>query len=465
MATDQSKLRALLEADPEAASEVINAVRSRLIVPHAKQRPIIESDARFRIIRAGRRFGKTKISAREIVRSAITQPGSMNWWVSNRWKNTRRGYRNVVKMIPPELLAKPAPMDTSPELILRFKNGSSIEFYSGESPDSMAGEGVDFVVVDEAALIRDAAWQQLIRPTLMDSGGKALIISTPRGKNWFHDIWHRGDDPDEPNYESWHFTSYDNPYLQHDDIDEAKRTLPAIIYAQEIEAEFVDNAASIFQLPEGTVLHELADPRGHVCVGIDLADKNDFTVISGARSEDRKPCLHARFNEIGWANQRARIMAELRALDENPEVEAVTVLMDVGGVGDVVYEDLQFAGFDIIPVNFTGWKEKAVKLLASDLGQSQAYILFEQKSEFEHYEYEITAAGRYKFEASQGHDDEVSAKLLEHWGIVHHGAPSFTVIDAGPEADQVDRLAEVVSAEPVAPASTRELMNRPGAWA
>lgn len=458
-----SKLRALLEADPDAAAQVIRAVKDRLVVPHAKQVPIIGSDARFRVVRAGRRFGKTKISAHEIVKAAITEPGSMNWWVSNRWKNTRRGYRNVVKQIPPELLAKPAPMDTSPELILRFKNQSSIEFYSGESPDSMAGEGVDFVVVDEAALIRDAAWHQLIRPTLMDSGGRALIISTPRGRNWFYDIWHRGDDPGEDNYDAWHFTSYDNPYLQQDDIAEAKRTLPHLIYMQEIEAEFIDNAASIFTLGDGAVVPDLVDPRGQVVVGIDLADKNDFTVITGARAEDRRPCLHHRFNEIGWASQRQYIMAALRSVQENPAVEAVIVLMDVGGPGDVVFEDLQMAGFDIIPINFTNWKEKAVKLLASDLGQGQAHILEEQLPEFQHYEYEITPAGRYKFEASQGHDDEVSAKLLEHWGIVHHGAPSFTILDATPATEQAARLGHVEEG-PIEPDPVQELMNRPGVW-
>lgn len=461
MPTKPLDLKALIEADPELGAQAIQAVKRRLIIPHEKQKPIINSEARFRIVRAGRRFGKTKISAREIVRNAITQPNSMNWWVSNQWKNSRRGFRNIVQQIPPELLAKPAPMDSSPELILRFKNGSNIEFYSGESPDSLAGEGVDFLVVDEAALIRDRVWHQLLRPTLMDSGGKALIISTPRGKNWFHDIWHRGADPEQPGYESWHFRSQDNPYLNQEDIEEAKRTLPAIVYSQEIEAEFVANAASIFVIPPECVHARFAAPRGHLFGGLDLGKKEDFTVFSVGRAEDRLPVHHERFNTISWPEQKERIIDSAHTLEGMPEVDGLTILVDEGGPGGVVFDDLEEAGLDVIAINFTNWKEKAVRLLASDLEQGAAHLIEEQLPEFESYEYTITDSGRYKFEAATGHDDEVSAKLLEHWGHVHHGAPDIHVIDAEPQADIVETFEEI----DLKPDNLRDLMNRPEVWA
>jgi hypothetical protein len=137
--------------------------------------------------------------------------------------------------------------------------------------------------------------------------------------------------------------------------------------------------------------------------------------------------------------------------------------MDSTGVGDVIHDDLVMAGFDIIPINFTSWKERAVKLLASDLGQGEAHILESQLPEFQHYEYEITAAGRYRFEASQGHDDEVSAKLLEHWGVVHHGAPSMTVVSATPADEQRQRIEETAEVH-AEPDSVADIMARPGAW-
>lgn len=463
MTQPTSDLRGLLEADPEVASQVIASVRKRLIVPHAKQRPIAESDARFRVVRAGRRFGKTKISAREIVRHAISTPNSMNWWVSNQWKNTRRGYREVVKQLPPELLAKPAPSDTSPELILRLKNGSRIEFYSGESPESLAGEGVDFVVVDEAALIRDRVWYQLIRPTLMDSGGKALIISTPRGKNWFHTIWNRGADPEHPSYEAWHYSSHDNPYLLPEDIDEARATLPSLIYSQEIEAEFVSNAASIFTIPPEVVHPMTAEPHGQIYMGIDLAKKTDFTVLSASREGDRLPVYHDRFNTISWPEQREIILDAVRSLEAYPRVDGVTVLVDVGGPGDVIFDDLEEAGLDVVAINFTNWKEKAVKLLAADLERGDAHLLTDQVTEFESYEYTVTSAGRYKFEAATGHDDEVSAKLLEHWGHIHHGAPTMHMIDGQTIADV--EPTEGYTELDVTPDQPSEIMARPEVWA
>src|SRR4029077_13895049 len=104
-------------------------------------------------------------------------------------KNVRRGYREVLRQIPRELLAKEPPPATSNELIIQLKNGAAIEFYSGVNPDAMAVEGVDYVVVDEAALQAEHVWNQTIRPALMDQQGSAMLISTPRGRNWFWKLW------------------------------------------------------------------------------------------------------------------------------------------------------------------------------------------------------------------------------------------------------------------------------------
>lgn len=419
----------------------------------------MRSEARFRIVRAGRRWGKTEVAAHEIIHAALSNPGSVNWWVANRWKNTRRGYRKVLQQLPKSLLSKAPPADTSSELILRFKNGSVIEFYSGESPDSLAGEGVDFAVIDEAALIRDHVWYQLIRPTLMDTNGKALLISTPRGRNWFWKLWKRGARADGV-YESFHFRQSDNPYIPQSETDEARESLPSIIFEQEIMAEFVSNAASIFNVPDSAIMHKLYEPSGQVVVGIDLAKKADFTVITAARAHDRKPVYHDRFQDVSWNVQRDIIVDVVRSLERSRRVDSVTVLLDSTGVGDVVFDHLEEAGLDCIPINFGAgrWKEQAVRLLGADLEHGRAFILEDQVPEFESYEYEITPAGRYKFEAATGHDDEVSAELLKHWGLVHEGPPDVRVVE--PEPDE-----GVVEEGTLVPDSTAELMARDEVWA
>lgn len=447
--------------------EALAAVRPYVFVAHqGGQQSILDSTARFGIARAGRRYGKTKVAARKLVRKTLaTDRPTVNWWVANTYRNVQRGYREVLKQTPRELLAKPPPAVTAATLELQFKDGSRIEFYSAGSPDAMAGEGVGFVVADEAALWPngDTVWNQIVRPTLMDTGGGALIISTPRGHDWFWKLWNLGQEDDQETYESWHFTTYDNPYIPREDIEEARRTLPGIIFDQEIMAEFIAAGASIFSVPEDGILGGVDNPEGQVVMGVDLGKKEDFTVISASNASTRRPCYHERFTAIRWPEQRELIRDAAEYLEASPGVEGLRVFLDSTGLGDVVFDDLEAEGLDVEPITFSGpWKERAVKLLAADLERGDAYILEDQRGEFESYAFELTPAGRYKFEAGVGHDDEVSAKLLEHWGMVNEGPPDVRLLrEEHPEAALEGHIVEEIQREPD---SAAEIMARPGAW-
>lgn len=461
------RLEDAARARPSDARRAAEEVAKRLFQPHkGGQLEVMRSDARFRTICAGRRWGKTKLGAHEILKAA-RDGGTMNWWVANTYKNVRRGYREVVRQCPPRLLAKPPPIDTSQNLALHFKNGAVIEFYSGERPDSMAGEGLDFVLVDEGALIPDNVWQQIIRPTLMDKKGHALIISTPRGHNWFWEMWKRGTEREA--YQSWRFPQTTNPFIDAEETAEAKEELPELLFRQEIMAEFLASGASIFGLgieTEGAVLPNIVAPRGQVFLGIDLAKQYDYTVIDGARGEDAKSCYHERFNSLSWPEQRERIKHAYEYLMGLPEVEMVTMALDSTGVGDVIHDDLVADGLDIIPIKFTNeWKEKAVKLLAAGLEQNRAHIIEEQRPEFESYEYSVTPTGKYKFEAATGHDDEVSAGLLKQWALVNEGPPSIQTFNALQERarEEAEREQQLVE-EDLVPDEPSDIMGRGDAW-
>jgi hypothetical protein len=462
------RLEEAARARPAEARRAAEEVSKRLFVPHAGgQLNVMHSQARFRTIDAGRRWGKTKLGAHEIIKAA-RKPDSMNWWVANTYKNVRRGFREVVRQCPPRLLAKPPPMDTSQNLALHFKNGAVMEFYSGERPDSMAGEGNDFVLVDEGALIPDLVWQQIIRPTLMDTKGNALIISTPRGHNWFWEMWKRGQEG-KPGYESWRFPQTANPFIDADETAAAKEELPEILFRQEIMAEFLASGASIFGLgveTPGAVLPNIVAPKGHIFLGVDLAKAADFTVLDGARTSDRLPCYHEKFNGLSWPIQKEKIKAAVDHLMSWPEVEAVTIMLDSTGIGDVIHDDLLAEQLDVVPIKFTNqWKEAAVKLLAADMEQRRAFIIEEQRQEFESYEYSITPNGNYKFEAATGHDDEVSAGLLRHWGMIHEGPPSIDVFNPSQEraAEEAARDQQIVE-ETLRADSASEIEGRSEVW-
>jgi len=384
----------------------------------------------------------------------------------NSDKNVRRGYRAFLKQCPPSLFAKTPPSEAANDRIIRLTNGSNIEFYTSGAPDSLAGEGVNFLVVDEAALIAEAVWYQLLRPTLADTHGRALIISTPRGRNWFWKLWMRGQRGGE--YESWHFRSDDSPYVDASEVEDARDTLPQILYRQEFLAEFVASAASMFDLsqPGVRIVDDLAKPSGVVVMGADLAKKEDFTVLTAANSADRAPCLHERLNEVSWPVQEEFIVEQVRYLERQPAVEAVMVMVDATGLGDVVFDHLDEHGIDVVPIVFSGrQKELMVRLLAADVEKGRAAILREQVEEFEGYEFEITDAGRYKFGGEGVHDDEVSAKLMENWGLVHEMPGDIHVLGDPGEGEPEDENLEVLDEpELLRPDSSEDIMRNPAAW-
>lgn len=413
----------------------------------------------------------TKIAAALALRTARRQK-KMIWWVAPTYKIVKRGYAEVLRQLPPDVLTRAAPnergFDAGRAIRLDFKTGSKMEFYSAERPEGMLGEGVDYAVLDEAATMHETVWTQIVRPTLADRSGGALFISTPRGRNWFYKMYLAGQDPEMAAYESWRFPSMANPHIPAEEWEEMEHTLPRAVYEQEILADFISNAAAVFTIPDSAIA-SIERPAGAVVLGIDLAKHNDFTVLCGVNSGNRKPCYHERFNAVSWPEQRRRIHAAVAAISK-AGAESVSVVLDTTGIGDVVYDDLTIEGMDVIPIKFSNqWKYLAVMLLAADLERGQAFIHTEQEREFEGYGYQITEAGRWKFEALHGHDDEVSAALLAHWGTVNEGVPNATLLssaDSVEEPDEEDPWADYDEVEEVegevvyTPPSARELLIR-----
>lgn len=471
----------LAEADSDVAADAVAKVAKYVFKAHPGQKPVIESKARYKVVCAGRRFGKTKLAARMMVEKALDKPGSLSWWVAPEYKNIKRGYAEVVAQIPPQFLAKPAPPATSQNLVIEFKNGSVLEFYSGKNPDALAGAKVDLVIIDEAALVPHGGdvWNGLIRPTLLDSGGEALFISTPRGKNWFWQLYNQGlsQSIKFKDWECWHFTSLDNPTIpvyirdpeerekvRREELEAYRQTMPEMLFKQEMLAEFLSSAASIFNLehPEA-VVSTVEDPVGTVYMGVDLAKKQDFTVITASRAGDRLPVYHQRFNQIKWTEQRQLIRDAVDAIMDMG-AEEVVVGVDATGVGDAIADDLEAEGLNVERILFSNqWKERAVGVLSKDLQNGDAHILADQQEEFEHYEYELTPAGHYKFESSVGHDDEVAAKLIEHWLLHTSGLGDVKVVNRHPEAALVDTGVPVVRTAG-APDDRQSIMDNPNAW-
>ena len=127
-------------------------------------------------------------------------------------------------------------------------SGGEIQVRSADTPDTLRGEGLDFVVLDECAFMAEEAWTEALRPALADHMGRAMFISTPKGQNWFYRLWLRCIDPLQTEWQGWQLPTIDNPYIADSEVEAARGGLPERIFRQEFLAEFLaETGENIFR--------------------------------------------------------------------------------------------------------------------------------------------------------------------------------------------------------------------------
>lgn len=205
---------------------------------------VAQDDHRFRVVCAGRRWGKSVLARMVVLKWATEKPG-LYWIVSPTYKQSKMiHWRDFAKEIPPEWIKK----KNEVELSLSLKNGSVIELKGAENPDALRGVKLRGLVIDEIASIRNWSWlwTEVLRPTLTDYEAPALFISTPKGFDHFHKLYLTGQKKDGP-YRSWRFTSYENPHIPKGELDQAKKELTEDAFAQEYLADFRKHTGLIYK--------------------------------------------------------------------------------------------------------------------------------------------------------------------------------------------------------------------------
>lgn len=167
--------------------------------------------------------------------------GGDYWYVAPTYKQAKLiAWRLLLSYLPEELIAK----TNETELTVYLKNNSTISLKGADNPDSLRGVGINGLILDEYAFTDPYAWD-VLRPLLTDRKGWVIFISTPNGYNHFYDLWNMEQTSDS--FKSFHFTSYDNPYLDPEEIDEAKKSMSSERFDQEYMAEFTKRAGTIWQ--------------------------------------------------------------------------------------------------------------------------------------------------------------------------------------------------------------------------
>jgi hypothetical protein len=198
----------------------------------AAQMRVFRCDKRFRVLVAGRRFGKTYLASVELLRAA-SSPGRMVWYIGPTYKQAKRiAWNRLKELTRPYWKSKPHETDLSIPLAW----GSAIALRGADQYDSLRGEGLDFVVLDEYASMHPACWTEVIRPALSDRMGGALFIGTPQGFNHFYERYDRAQS--DTDWAAFQFTTEQGGNVSREELATAARELDERCYRQEFQASF-----------------------------------------------------------------------------------------------------------------------------------------------------------------------------------------------------------------------------------
>lgn len=364
--------------------------------PHTNQAKVLNSKARFKVLMSGRRWGKSLIC--QVITCLESMQGKRVAYITPTYLLAKAFFDELALLMPANVA-----IPNRSDLTFKLITGGSIRFFTGERLDNLRGLKFHYVIIDEASFIPNLedGWNNAIRPTLTDFQGKAIFLSTPKGKNFFYSLYLKGLDP-SGEWESFKYSSYDNPHIADEEIDSARLALPEVVFEQEYMANPAENSANPFGSQALSRCVSAMSQENVKCYGIDLAKYSDWTVIIGLDNNGHVAYFD-RF-QSDWASTQNKI----RQLPKAP------MLIDSTGVGDPVVEQLQREGLAIEGFKFTS-QSKQELMLGLQVAIHQEKIHYPAgmiQEELEIFEYQYSANG-VKYSAPSGfHDDCVMALAL-----------------------------------------------------
>lgn len=403
----------------------------QLFKPHTKQRECInritESNAKFIIIDCGRQFGKSLLAINLLLKWNLETPNAVSFWVSPIYSQAKKVFDEIVKALTPTGLIQNT---NRSEVWVKFINGSTIHFKSGEKPDNLRGYTLDFLVMDEAAFMRDNIWDEILRPATLVRGKHILFISTPKGKNYFYNLYMRGISEEYPEYLSLKYTSYDTPFITEAEINEAKNTLPTDIFNQEIMAEFIEDGGEVFRnYSTSQIINKWIEPlpSERYYAGIDLGRQNDFTVVTIVNNFNQV-CYVYRERRNEWVNIVDTIVSILQKYNAK-------ALIEVNSIGDVIYEQIRRRYNKIEPFNTTSSsKDEIINNLIVQI--NDRVLLLPTKDLFEPLDTELrvftfeysTKSRKIRYFAPAGFHDDCIMSLAIAMDCKQHIVPKKYVV-------------------------------------
>ena len=363
------------------------------------------------IVCSGRQSGKSTLAKYQTINWAIKNANNLIWYVTPSESQSKVVFRDIVSILLPLNVIK-TKNQSKGNIVIELINGARIEFKSAASEDTLRGSSVNFMILDEAAFIKQTTIEEIILPTMAAAGKKILVISTPKGKNFFYVLWLRGQ-TDNEDYESYRFTSFDNPRCNKQLIESFRLSLPEGIFSQEFLAEWVDSNSVFNNVSELSHLNPISGPiKGDsYYVGVDIALLNDFYVLT-------------------IINQRGEMVYvdRTRGLEAPVLIERIqsayklfkpkTLVIEANNQGLPIIQHIKKTIPNVKGFNTTSeTKGDIINQLISAFSSKEIKVLNNEdlKTELNAFIFKYSVSGKIKFEAANGfHDDMVMSLAIAY---------------------------------------------------
>ena len=386
-----------------------------LIKPHEKQKEIVDAclndDYFFVIAIIGRQFGKTTIAENLAVYWALNYPNSTIYWVSPTDSQSQKVYKEIIDAIIETGCIKSKKMPRGDTEIV-FKNTSKILFRSAASEDSLRGQSVDYMILDEAAFIKKDTVETILLPMLNVKGKKCLFISTPKGKNYLYNYFLKSQEQKE--WHSLRYSTYDSPLANSQLIEMFKNTLPEKLFQQEVEAQFVDSSSVFNNITEIMSQEPHNQPVAGVkyFAGIDIGFINDASVLT-ILDDYGNLVKYYRWTDL----ESPELIQEILRLNNLWKFTAITI--ETNNQGLTIYQELKRKMSNLHEFNTNSrTKPEIINRLIHLFNMKEIKIIEDDylRIELEGFIFKQNDSGTIKFLADSGfHDDCVMSLAIARW--------------------------------------------------
>jgi len=397
--------------------------------PHQGQQRVIDTiingPEKYITVVSPRQQGKSLLLINLILYYGINDKGSKIGIIAPIYQQARKLMEDLYEAIKDSGIVESTNFSNHE---IKLKTGSKIYFRSSEREDGLRGYTFSYLFLDEASYQTEDAYRRAIEPTALVHGKKVVLFSTPRGREWFYNMYQLGQNPEYPNYASVRMNQGDNPYIDKEEVEAAKKVLPDAIYRAEYLGEFLEGESMVFQNFNTNTFDTYPKPQGRVFIGVDLGRESDYSVAIAIDQKGNVIEIY-RDNQKDWEVMQSNIVSLAKKYNAN-------VMIETNSMGTVIYEAIRKQWNNTYPFTTTNSSKKdIVESLILAFNEKQIAIPSPSLNPELHHELEVfemsynpkTRTVRYAARPPF-HDDMIIALCISNWNRLQNGTSQYVVM-------------------------------------